>query len=165
MPVLVLVVAGCCCLAEAQTDRLLGPSISPPALQLRALAGQPEGHAQTVVALEDETSCLRITETLQDQNTSALTLDEMGTPPVVELSLSSRLTEREMQVYRRLDEAGYLRPPEPETPLSHFLDGTFSPEVIHLGKGKAVAGCTLYTAIKRRNPLCLLNPLVLFFSW
>ena len=36
---------------------------------------------------------------------------------------------------------------------------------IHLGKGKAVAGCTLYTAIKRKNPLCLLNPLFLFVSW
>ena len=70
-----------------------------------------------------------------------------------------------MQIYRRLDEAGYLTRPEPETPLSHFLDSTFSPEVIHLGKGKAVAGCSIYTAIKHKNPLCLLNPMVLFFSW
>jgi hypothetical protein len=102
---------------------------------------------------------------LKDARFPRLEITEAKVSPTLEFSASSRLTEHEMQIYRRLDEMGYLTRPVPETPLSHFLDRTFTPEMIHLGKGKAVAGCTLYTAIKRKNPLCLLNPMVLFFSW
>jgi len=39
----------------------------------------------------------------------------------------------------------------------------FEPEVIHLRK--VDISCSAITAIKRKNPLCLLNPIVLNVSW
>jgi hypothetical protein len=136
--------------------------LAVPSLQLRSLGSQGQKSLLPVEG-ESDNSQAQASPVLADP--FRLEIAEVKTSPTLEFSASSRLTEREMQIYRRLDEAGYLTRPEPETPLSHFLDSTFSPEVIHLGKGKAVAGCTLYTAIKRKNPLCLLNPMVLFFSW
>jgi len=53
----------------------------------------------------------------------------------------------------------YLTRPEP---LS-FADGIFRPEVVHLGKTSV--SCSLLTALKRKNPLCLLNPIVFQLSW
>jgi hypothetical protein len=53
----------------------------------------------------------------------------------------------------------YLTRPEP---LS-FVDGVFRPEVLHLGKTSI--SCSLLTALKRKNPLCLLNPVVFQLSW
>jgi hypothetical protein len=136
--------------------------LAVPSLQLRPAEAQRQRSLQSVKR-ENDNSEVQASGVLADP--FRLEIAEVKTSPTLEFSASSRLTERELQIYRRLDEAGYLTRPEPETPLSHFLDSTFSPEVIHLGKGKAVAGCTLYTAIKRKNPLCLLNPMVLFFSW
>lgn len=43
------------------------------------------------------------------------------------------------------------------------LNNTFSPEVIHYRK--ADVSCTIYTAIKRKNPFCLLNPIFFNVSW
>ena len=43
------------------------------------------------------------------------------------------------------------------------LDKTFSPEVIHFRK--ADMSCTLFTAYKRKNPFCLLNPIFFNVSW
>jgi hypothetical protein len=110
-------------------------------------------------------------------NTIARQLVRLDRGPILdEVGLSSRESAApqfyasvrgsilEMEVCRKLEEGGYLTRPEPETPLSRFMDKTFSPEVIHLG-GHAKASCTLYTAIVRKNPLCLLNPMFLFISW
>jgi len=43
------------------------------------------------------------------------------------------------------------------------MDAVFEPEVIHLRK--IDVSCSLITALKRRNPLCLINPIVLNVSW
>jgi hypothetical protein len=136
--------------------------LAGPSLELRI---EPRPALLLTVQGEDKNTTDREIKALNPAVFNSLEISEAKVSPTLEFSASSRLTEHERQIYRRLDEAGYLTRPEPETPLSHFLDRTFSPEVIHLGKGKAVAGCTLYTAIKRKNPLCLLNPMVLFFSW
>jgi hypothetical protein len=39
----------------------------------------------------------------------------------------------------------------------------WSPEVVHLGK--TTVSCPVITAIKRKNPLCLLNPIFFQASW
>jgi len=44
-----------------------------------------------------------------------------------------------------------------------FLENTFTPEVVHIGKVPVT--CSIITAIKRKNPLCLLNPLFFQVSW
>jgi hypothetical protein len=70
-----------------------------------------------------------------------------------------------MDVYRRLDRGGYLNKPElpSENLVVRALDNTFRPEFIRVGK--AEMSFSLLTAIKRKNPLCLLNPLVFQLSW
>ncbi len=73
-----------------------------------------------------------------------------------------------LRVYRRLEDGGFLtRPPvKPDNLLDRgkeSLANTFTPEVFHVGKTEW--SCSILTAIKRRNPLCLLNPIVLNISW
>ena len=43
------------------------------------------------------------------------------------------------------------------------LNDTFAPEVIHYHKSDM--SCTLFTAFKRKNPFCLLNPIFFNVSW
>ena len=47
--------------------------------------------------------------------------------------------------------------------IVNAMNAVFEPEVFHIGKISASA--SIVTAIKRRNPLCLLSPAVLAFSW
>jgi hypothetical protein len=72
---------------------------------------------------------------------------------------------RKLDVYRRLDEGGYLTRPETRSDnlIERSLDNTFRPELLHVGK--TTVSCTLITAIKRKNPFCLLNPIFLQWSW
>jgi hypothetical protein len=53
--------------------------------------------------------------------------------------------------------------PRPDGGIARVLDGIFTPEVVHIGK-IPVSG-SIVTAIKRKNPLCLLNPIVFQVSW
>jgi hypothetical protein len=46
---------------------------------------------------------------------------------------------------------------------SRFCESIFQPEEFRVGKTKVA--CSLLTAIKRKNPLCLLNPIILNVSW
>jgi hypothetical protein len=60
---------------------------------------------------------------------------------------------------------GFVRKPqEPKNPVSRMFYTIFKPEPIHIGQ-HAVFSCTIVTAIKRKNPLCLLNPMVIDCSW
>jgi hypothetical protein len=45
----------------------------------------------------------------------------------------------------------------PRDPVVRAIDSIFQPEVFHVGRTTTVS-CSIFTAIKRRNPLCLLNP-------
>ena len=69
------------------------------------------------------------------------------------------------RTYQYLDENGYLTRPGPKSDnrFVRFLSSTFEPEVFPIFK--APATCSIYTAIQRKNPLCLLNPLVFSVSW
>ena len=75
--------------------------------------------------------------------------------------------ERMDKLARRMDDSGYGMPPAssrrwPST-VERGLVSMFTPEPIRLGR--AEFGFSPYTAVKRRNPLCLLNPLPLTLSW
>ena len=48
-------------------------------------------------------------------------------------------------------------------PLSRSFDSILRPEYFHLGK--TTASCSIWNAIKRKNPLCLLNQTFLHLSW
>ena len=158
---ILLIALWCFAAKAAETNSMPSVQFTPPSLELRAPVAQKE----TEAIPKDAASSLGAIDLRREPNSSALAAIQIDTPMGDQFSLSARISEREMQVYRRLEEGGYLTRPEPETPIGHFMDRTFSPEIIHLGKGKAMATCTLYTAIKRKNPLCLLNPMFLFISW
>jgi hypothetical protein len=78
-----------------------------------------------------------------------------------------------LNFYRRLDEGGYLTSHQrPDSLLGREMDAMYRPEVLHLGK--TTLRCSLISAIKHGDPLCLLNlddpesnPSVVFFklSW
>jgi hypothetical protein len=80
------------------------------------------------------------------------------------LALSS--TERVMlRYYQRVDDGGHLTPPAPPSDDLYLrgMDAIFKPEPVRVGKTSVAF--TPITAIKRKNPLALLNPLVLSVSW
>ena len=69
------------------------------------------------------------------------------------------------QVYDRLERGGYLTRPElpSENRLVRFANATFEPEVIRWRK--VSISSPLITAIKRKNPFCLINLIVLDMRW
>ena len=161
------ILINCCCLsASAETNSQVATlSFTLPTTQLRSMSPQ-EGQGKKVAEPQTspETAILQIPDTPRLSTLREIASSEFDPGPTDRFSATVRGSDLEMQVYKRLEEGGYLTRPEPETPLEHFLDRSFSPEVIHLGR-HAVASCTLYTAIVRKNPLCLLNPMFLFISW
>jgi len=96
-------------------------------------------------------------------------------PKYIALSIPSQSSEDFVQnsfrtyfdraLYQRLDRAGYFTRPAPisRNALDPSLDNIFNPEVFRLGKTSV--SCSIFTAIKRKNPLCLANPIFLNISW
>ncbi len=83
----------------------------------------------------------------------------------LEHSLTSSL-ESDAALSRRLEAQGYLvrKQPESKNYFVRSVNTMFDSEPIRIGKTTTV-NCPLVTAIKKKNPLCLLNPLVLNISW
>jgi len=70
--------------------------------------------------------------------------------------------ERQLQrLWVDQDRSRALR--DAQNPIVRYLSTTFDPEPVRLRK--ATFSCSLWTAIKRRNPLSLLNPIFLNLSW
>jgi len=82
-----------------------------------------------------------------------------------QMSLHSPLGDADLRTYRRFEENGYLkRPPaKSDNAFVRVANNIFEPTPIRIGKTTVV--CSLITAIKKKNPLCLLNPMVLSISW
>ncbi|SRR5258705_1187529 len=104
---------------------------------------------------------------------SAARAEQSATAPVQISATYERMTGdidegRLERLYRRLDQLdreGRLmqRDEASENRLARALDTVFRPEVIKIG-GAAVS-CSVITALKRKNPLCLLNPMVIAVAW
>ena len=99
---------------------------------------------------------------------------EINSPPAVspllsgfqdEIVVSRYAGEFDYRTYRLLHDSEFLKrsEPPPDDLFSRTLNGIFMPEPIRMGK--TTVCCSLITAIKRKNPLCLLNPMVLQISW
>src|SRR5204863_414243 len=80
-------------------------------------------------------------------------------------SASSSLSVFSLQIYERLEKGGYLTRPElpSEDRLDRLVNTIFVPDPIQLRK--ISVSCSIVTAIKRRNPLCLINPIFLDVRW
>ena len=96
----------------------------------------------------------------QIQSTTA----ELKSQPPGSFSLSS--SREDTEFYFRNRDFQLITPPKPMSndPITHGLDSVFRPEEFHIGR-TATLSCSIATAIKRKNPLCLLNPIFLHVSW
>jgi hypothetical protein len=89
-------------------------------------------------------------------------------PPAKACSTEAERMELDTErLVRSLDRYRWMNGTEcltrPEFHDRTLLDAIFEPEVIRLRK--VDLGGSLITAIKRKNPLCLLNPIVFWMSW
>ena len=78
----------------------------------------------------------------------------------LELSVGQPVRDLWWRDYRRV-EIELVRPEKDlsDRPVDRVLDSIFQPEVVHFGKGhRMTVSCSVWTAIQRKNPLCLLNP-------
>ena len=162
------------CLLVAGCVNSFGQTNSPsPSAKLFSLSGP----ALRTVTLEKETPTewSQSTETNNPkpetqfaQTDLTLTLDSAGAiqgPPPEPMSSETRKRAIMLKYHERLKQTGYLTRPEPPSDnlLIRIADSTFRPEVFKIGKTSV--SCSIVTAIKRKNPLCLLNPFVLSISW
>jgi hypothetical protein len=67
--------------------------------------------------------------------------------------------------YLRQQDFGFIRKIQvSDGILGRAFDSVFRPEEFRVGKATTVS-CSILTAIKRKNPFCLLNPIFLNVSW
>lgn len=150
LSVLGCVAAGSCLCCGAQTNTCTNPAVSffQPCLQLRQEpASSPTSRA---LAGPAEPSLVK--------NTSA-------PAPPAKLEVSTASAEGLHGSFVRSDEFYLVRAEGPvfEHGVNGFLDQVFRPEEFHVGKYAVSSSIT--TAIKRKNPLCLLNPIVFQAAW
>jgi hypothetical protein len=98
----------------------------------------------------------------------AVSVVRLSTPsghPAGEMSLSTEVNDFDPDLYRRLEQSGcFTRRSAPsENAVTRCVDAVFRPEVVHIGK--TAFSCSIITAIVRKDPLCLLNPIFLNLSW
>ena len=148
--------------------------LSVPHLEMKRLECEPKAPVQT---RRIEATGLAIgRETLVAPAVWAAVSTNSANPEPQEVALSSSDHDdlfHRLDVYRRLDEGGYLtKPYRPAGLLAREMDSMYRPEVFHVGK--TTIRCSLLSAIKHKDPLCLLNlddpestPSVVFFklSW
>ena len=155
------IVAGCC-VASAQTNSPLTPRalLSIPTTQLRPVGREVDqlGEAAGGLAAAFNNSPTPAANTAATSNQSADRFQD-------QMSLESYSGEFDYRTYRQLHENAFLKRAEPESDdlFSRVVANIFEPEVFRIGQ--TAVCCSVVAAIKRKNPLCLLNPLVFTISW
>ena len=141
--------AGGCLCCSAQTNTCPKPVLSffQPSLQLR-----------------QEPSALPAGKTLAATE-PLLVKTPSSPPPAVNLELTTASAEGLHGSFVRPDEFYLVRAEQPafDHGVNRFLDQVFRPEELKVGKLSVSSSIT--TAIKRKNPLCLLSPIVFQLSW
>jgi len=79
--------------------------------------------------------------------------------------LSSEKNPARITVFSRIEREGLLKPQGPayNSDVERKIAAAFRPEIIHFGHVQIYS--PIVTAIARRNPLCLLDPMVLGISF
>ena len=136
--------AFCCARVFGQTNcppPTLGMFVLPPA-RLRAPPADPQSPVPTVAAVQPAAPA------------------RLGSE---KMTLSTGGDDLDLELYHRLEQEGCFARTPPGNAVERCFASVFQPEVVHLGKTSF--SCTVITAIKRKNPLCLLNPMFLNLSW
>jgi hypothetical protein len=148
----------CCACGYSQTNASL---FSCRPLQLRELASEV-----STSQLPFASAALQLADPRPDPDPQFLSFNHktiVHAQPDVELDAFTGRTER--QLYARLEQDGYFTRPrlQSENLIDRAVRSVFEPEAIRWGKTSV--SCSLYTAIKRRNPFCLINPIFINISW
>jgi hypothetical protein len=79
--------------------------------------------------------------------------------------ISSEGNPAQIAVFSRIEREGLLKPQGPtyDSDVERKIAAAFRPEIIHVGHVRITS--PIITAIARRNPLCLLDPMVLGISF
>ncbi len=135
------------------------PAFSIPHVQLRPLEAPPK---QVVPTGSSDAGSQPQLSTSSVRTESAPTQPNAGPEPV---ALDVGLRGFELEVFRRLDRAGCFERAQraSDSAVLRWAEGTFRPEVLRVG-GTEVT-CSLVTAVKRKNPLCLLDPILINVAW
>lgn len=159
--------------AAGQTNTSLAPAawFSLPSPQLLKIATALEASIEDIPPVEFDAGLADPTLTAD-----TLTIGEWSsnspTPPTSDPDVLPDRTESDLvpgefdyQTYRLVHASGFLERKEPENDdlFSRLARNIFEPEIFRVGR--TTVCCSVLTAIKRKNPLCLLNPMVLNVSW
>lgn len=170
--VIVFAAALCKLVCLAQTNSP-APSewFSLPPLQLRPLIVEPTLESAAEFSKADHWPRLddRQLPATNSLGTSASEdADLYGLPShnlTERITLTSPLGESDIRTYRMLAANGYLTrsAPESDNVFVRLANSVFEPTPVRIGK--TTVAFSLITAIKKKNPLCLFNPIVLNISW
>jgi hypothetical protein len=142
-----------------------GELFSLPSLQLRPLGSEPTEpvQAHTPGPGEGPQSHKASGKPAKVSPDVAVTSNPGHLPE--QMTLTSDERDLALRIYDRLEKGGHLtrREPRSDNAFVRSMDAVFEPEVIRIGK--VSVSCSIITAIKRKNPLCLINPLFLGVSW
>jgi hypothetical protein len=140
--------------AMAQTNSL------PPAKELFVVAAPHLRTESTKVSKPDaDQPRVHLSSPTKETDTADLQSQLPG-------SFSVGTSYKNTDAYLRHHDFGLILPPKPASrdPITRGFDAVFRPEEFRFGRS-ATFSCTITTAIKRKNPLCLLNPLFLQVTW
>jgi hypothetical protein len=77
--------------------------------------------------------------------------------------MGSEISPGQAALFRRIEQAGELKPRAAGTDFERKMDAAFKPKVIHIGHVQIYS--PIATAIARKNPFCLLDPIILGISF
>lgn len=157
-----LTIAAGCCVASGQANSPLAPRtwLTVPTAQLQRAGHEVDPLGRVVGGLAanfDDSSTATNDSTTASNQPSDRSRNQM--------KLDSYSGEFDYRTYRQLHENAFLTRAESESDdlFSRVVANIFEPEVFRIGQ--TAVCCSVVTAIKRKNPLCLLNPLVFTICW
>jgi hypothetical protein len=178
---LVIFDCACCC---AQTNDCTGTPVRYflPPLQLRTEAPAETKESQNAPSSPGSNSPMAKVAADVKRRDESSTIHGEGSRPLTSSATADFVTPAPVtsgdsfeldnsaapgEFHSRVIRSGefYLTRPESKSDsgVVRFVEGIFTPEIIRVGKTSV--SCSVITAVKRKNPLCLLNPLVFQASW
>jgi len=181
------------CLPRKTASGMLGPNdrLMNPAVFCRALVMAGVGMATTTTAQTNSavdsirvfripTAQLQTVDTKAPASKTGLQQGEIGShswpvetrladPKVQPWHALTSVVNSEDEDFRLADgrhlDWDLIRPAKvPADPVARVFDSVFRPEEFRVGRNTTVS-CSILTAVKRKNPMCLLSPLFLNVSW
>jgi hypothetical protein len=160
--VLVGALASCWVNTRAQTNPTPAESLalSLPTSRVREL---PTAEQETEPKYDTRTSDGQSSQSASSDSEKKLvdnTSDRDASPAPIQVDLDQGRGESLIEGDLRTEQGPlYLTRLEPRS----FIEDIFEPEGVEVGKTRF--SCSILTAIRRKNPLCLINPIFLQLSW